>query len=132
MNITDRLCQTKEKDDRVSMMLLDPWVRFFGSFYVLYLFSSSTAAMPSLLTFAATADHDDHDKGLEICRVSSPLVFFTFQHFYTTSTRHDVTAIINNDIRRVGPLWGFFFSLHFVCLFCAYIWIFFPHIFRSG
>ena len=132
MNITDRLCQTKEKDDRVSMMLLDPWVRFlvlfmyFTYFHLVQLLCHHFLPLPPPLTTMTTT------RGSKYVVSRAPWFFFMFQHSYTTSTRQDVTAIISNNIRRVGPLWGFFSSLHFVCLFCAYIWIFFPHIFRSG
>ena len=84
MNITDRLHQTKEKNNRVSMMLLDPRVCFFCTFIYSTYFLSSTAALYTT-TSATTADYDDHDKGLETHSVSSPLVF---SHFNPHSYHH--------------------------------------------
>ena len=130
MNITDRLRKTNEKDNRVSMMLLDPRVSFLCTFIYSTYFLSSTAALYTT-TSATTANYDDHDKGLETRRISSPLVFFTSQPSLLPPHRRVRMPISATTYDEWGHCEGSFFP--FIRLFiCAYIWIFFPHIFRSG
>ena len=129
MNITDsRLCQTKEKDNRVSMMLLDPRVCFFVLLYAYFL--SSTAAL-STTTSATTADHDDHDKGLKTR--PSPLVFSHFNpHSYHHIGVSGCDCYYQQRHTTSGATVRAPFFPSFRLFICAYIWIFIPHIFRSG
>ena len=105
---------------------------FFCTFICSTYFLSSTAAL-STTTSATTADHDVHDKGVKTRRISSPLVF---SHFNPHSYHHiDASGCDLHYQQRHTTSWSTVrapFSPSFRLFICTYIWIFIPHIFRSG
>ena len=128
MNITDRLRQTKEKDNRVSMKLLNPRVCFFCTFIYSTYFLSSTAALYTT-TSATTADYDDHDKRLETHRVSSPLVFSHFNpHSYYHIDASGCDCQYQQQHTTSGATVGALFFPSFRLLF-AHIFGFFSRIY---
>ena len=129
MNITDRLRQTKEKDNRVFDEASQPSGMFFLYFYVYSTyFLSSTAALYTT-TSATTADYDDHDKGLETHRVSSPLVFSHFNpHSYYHIDASGCDCQYQQQHTTSGATVGALFFPSF-CLLFAHIFGFFFHIY---